>query len=456
MGQGGKIALYGLGTETERVIQMLDTQYEIVGLLDSFKTEGELFGKRIISIQEAISCKVKKIIIIARPGSCKAIVCKIGDICKEHNIELHDIRGVDLLHQEKSILEIEKLLGIAEKSNYRNTYCDNVKFELFREKINTLDLGNQKCVVSNAYDIGYLFFAPLITDFVLWLHNQLSAKSMKNLWFSARDGFLIKRLFEVMDDKVSSTYFLTSRCAAIRAGVSNDEDIKYVESMQFSGKLSENLKVRFGIDMKITDNTAGLMNFKNEIFKKVKESKGGYQKYLEKLCIQSGDIALFDFVAKGTTQYFVEKLIPNHLKGFYFLQLEPEFMKDKNLDIIPFYSSNEFKTSAIYDDYYILETILTSSEPSVIDFDESGNPIYANETRSKADILCSKKVQEGIFDYFKEYLFKCNGYEKVINKRYDEIFLKMIHNVEISDVDFMKLEVEDPFFNRVTKVKDIL
>ena len=167
-----KVALYGLGTETEKAILQLETEYEVIGLLDSFKSTGEIFERKIISIQQAIDYKVKRIIVVARPGSCKAIVCKIGAICKKHNIKLYDIRGVDLLHQEKCILEIEKLLGIAEKSNYRNTYSDNVKFELFRKKINTLDLGNQKCVVSNAYDIGYLFFAPLITDFVLRTNSK--------------------------------------------------------------------------------------------------------------------------------------------------------------------------------------------------------------------------------------------------------------------------------------------
>lgn len=456
MKQGGRIALYGLGTETERAIQTLDKQYEIVGLLDGFKTEGELFGKRIISLQKAIDYKVEKIIVIARPGSCKAIKCRIGESCKKNKIELYDIRGVDLLNQEKNIYEIDKLVDIAGKSTFRNTDSDNIKYELFREKINTLGLHSAKCVISNVYDIGYLFFAPLITDFVLWFYNHISIQSIKNVWFSARDGFLIKQLFEILDKEFQTTYFLTSRCAAIRAGISNEEDIKYVDSMHFSGELSENLKIRFGIDAEVADDVESLMEFKNEILIKVKESKKGYHKYLEKLCIRSGDIALFDFVAKGTTQYFIEKLVINHIKGFYFLQLEPEFMLDKNLDIISFYSSSEFKNSAIYDDYYILETILTSAEPMLIDFEENGNPIYANETRTKNNIDCFFKVQEGIIDYFKDYVSRSKQEERLINRSYDEIFLKLIHNVEIKDNNFLELRVEDPFFNRITNINEIL
>ena len=39
------IALYGLSNETERVISELNNQYNIVGLLDSFCRDGEIYGK---------------------------------------------------------------------------------------------------------------------------------------------------------------------------------------------------------------------------------------------------------------------------------------------------------------------------------------------------------------------------------------------------------------------------
>ncbi len=55
---------------------------------------------------------------------------------------------------------------------------------------------------------------------------------------------------------------------------------------------------------------------------------------------------------------YLQKLFAQHIKGFYFLQLEPEFMADKGLDIEPFYSDEEKNSSAIFDNYYILETIL--------------------------------------------------------------------------------------------------
>ncbi len=74
-------------------------------------------------------------------------------------------------------------------------------------------------------------------------------------------------------------------------------------------------------------------------------------------------------MAKGTTQMYLQKLFAQHIKGFYFLQLEPEFMADKGLDIEPFYSDEEKNSSAIFDNYYILETILTALFPQLEEFD---------------------------------------------------------------------------------------
>jgi len=103
---------------------------------------------------------------------------------------------------------------------------------------------------------------------------------------------------------------------------------------------------------------------------------------------------------------YMERLVENHLKGLYFLQLEEEYMRDKGLDIVSFYKKEERDSSAIFDNYYILETMLTSPMPSVKEFDENGEPCYAQETRKDKDIVCFLKAQEGIFDYFENIFEK--------------------------------------------------
>lgn len=686
--QNKKIALYGLGTETERVLENLDDTYQIAGLLDSYKEEGRLYGKPVISLQDAIKLRVELIIVVARPGSCRAITRKIGAVCRQNNIALTDIRGKDLLVENKISYAFSDICGVtklelkekiqkfdiisfdlfdtlvmrktlssddvadfvdcrlrergisienfaqkrleSEKRLSKNTapalaeiYEDmlaktdgsigeditaemladlewTIDFELltprkdvcriFKDSVENgkrvyilsdtyynktqlthilkkcgitkytdiisssdyktgktqelygvlkkkeqakkylhigddivadvesahrwgfetcrlfsgndlLDaVGNlgltdymaslperlkvgmfvseifnspfqfenkdRRIRISDAYDIGYLLCAPVISDFVFWFYHQTQEYQFQNIWFSARDGYLIQKMYSYVQEshnrKDESIYFMTSRTAAIRAGVRDEDDIHYVDDMKFSGSLEENLKQRFGInadeldDKNVDDCENGLMRYKKPIIGKAEEEYKNYKKYINQLHIMAGDVAFFDFVAKGTSQMYLQRLVDNHLKGFYFYQLEAEYMKDKNLDICSFYGNEKEEPCAVFDDYYIIETFLTAPHPSVCGFDENGKPVFVTETRQAADIDCIEKAQEGIMDYFRTYMELCPESERLESRKLDEIILKLVHEIQITDADFLNLIVEDPFFNRMTNVVDVL
>lgn len=674
------IAVYGLGTETQKVLNELDGIFQVIGLLDGYRQSGTLFGKAIISMKQAVESKVALILVAARPGSCKAIAKKIGRLCKENQIALIDVRGKDLCDVKKAvysfagnnglakdqfvsamkehdvisvdlfdtlimrqtlfptdILEIvdnrlrekniyiedfcgkrlrsEKYLsgnsapalvdiyqhmkdtyslpdlvpgelaelewgidcemlvprrevcGILErmsgqgkeiyivsdtyysreqiekmlkkcnitfftdvlasceygtsktqclferlKERLRNKSCihigddivadvesarkngiaacqlysgielfemagylglweymdglaDRIKAGMFVAKLFNspfrFEKGEEKISVNNTYDIGYLFFAPMISDFVIWFEEQVRLNKLQNVWFCARDGYLIKRLYDDLKKDETSVYFLTSRIAAIRAGMESERDIRYVAEMKFSGTVSEQLKDRFGITVQKASGTADvreedLMDHSQEILEKAFLHRKYYKTYISGLPVKDGAIAFFDFVAKGTSQMYIGRMVENHLRGFYFLQLEEEHMREKRLDIQPFYKAEELESSAIYDDYYILETMLTAPAPSVLGFDEKGAACYAEETRTGEDIACFLAAQKGIFDYFSTYLRLCPEREKRINKKLDEKLLNLIHHLDILDKDFLELKVEDPFFHRNTDMTDLI
>lgn len=460
-----KVALYGLGTETEKALKELDARFDIVGLLDGYKSEGNLYGKDIISLSDVVQQRVDMIIVVARPGSCKLIAKRIGRICSENNILLFDIRGKDLLNVEKRVYTRAQLVEFINNLNMSDSVSDKIKIGLFKQRIKKIQeqfVADEKAIVANSYDIGYLFCAPIITDFILWFQRKVKSNGIPNIWFCARDGYLIQQLYHILTgDKDTSEYFITSRIAAIRAGVETDEDLDYVNSMNFSGRLEDNLRERFGIFVnEIDDNHYGIKNciqkYTKSILDRATKIRKGYKEYINGLNVKEGDIAFFDFVAKGTTQYFISRLVENHMKGFYFLQLEPDYMKRKNLDITPFYTNEEMNGSAIFDNYYIMEIILTSDDPTVLEFSDSGEPIYSSETRSNTDKECIKRAQKGIINYFIDYCMLCPAEDRVINKKLDEVFLNLIHNVEITDSDFLKLSVEDPFFNRMTNITDLM
>ena len=671
--QEKNIAVYGLGSETERLLDKLGTQYHIAGLLDSFREEGEFYGKPVISLKETVEKKVGLILVAARPGSCKAIARKIEAFCKENRIAVFDIRGNDLYEKKNVVYDFKNVTGITKAEFMRRLensevisvdlfdtlimrrtlfatdvikltdeklkeqgiviekFCDrrlesekylsqktapmlvkiyeymlekydiqNVTaqqlaelewkldyelvvprseiceaaakayeggkevyivsdtyytkqqlvqlldkckitkytqvlasceyqtgktqqlFEVLKERLDGKscihigdddiadiqsarkygisackiysgpellekagDLGlskftktlsdririgifvsvlfnspfqfetqEKKITIRDAYELGVLLFAPMISDFVIWFKKQAEKYDIKNIWFGARDGYLIKKMYDMYVKNRQSIYFLTSRTAAIRSGIQDEEDIRYIEEMRFSGTLKEQMQNRLGIT--VDKEKSRLTDYKQEILQHAAVCRTGYQKYIAQFPVKNGDIAFFDFVAKGTCQLFMSRIVDAHLKGFYFLRLEEEQMKDRNLDIVSFYESSERDNSVIFDDYYILETMLTSPMPSVAFFDEEGSPVYAEETRSLSDIECFQKAQDGILDYFKIYTKICPNRCLTENKKLDEVLLSLIHKISIEDETFLKLKVEDAFFNRMTEMPSLI
>ena len=94
--------------------------------------------------------------------------------------------------------------------------------------------------------------------------------------------------------------------------------------------------------------------------------------------------------------------------------------------------------------------------PSLRRFDKRRTPIYADETRTQADIQCIQMVQEGILDYFGIYLKICPERNMMEDKKMDAKILTLLHSVSILDESFLNLKVEDPFFNRITNMTDLL
>ncbi|SKB94927.1 hypothetical protein SAMN06296386_11033 [Lachnospiraceae bacterium] len=682
---GDKIALYGLGTETERFITEYRKHFSIVGILDGFKYDGEIYGYPIIPLISLPSKKVSLIVVVARPGSCKAITKRIGKFCEENKIALYDVRGrnllastsvkydfkttsgtsrnklyeiiessdvisfdlfdtlvmrktksyVDLfdlmelrlrdmgiyipdfaklrLHVEKDLSrivsprleqiyerllvvvggnfitaselaemewdmdfnlfivrdevrevfcsvvsngkrvvittdsyysrkQIEKILirfgltgynelfvsceygtaktqdlynflkkaypgrsilhiGDDEYADFEKAKCNGLKayrlysasdlcdelgglgIEEFQSISDRVKIGlfmahafnspfwfeddDRRFSVRESYEIGFLFCAPMITDYVHWMKESIEKQAFAQVLFGSRDGYLMGRLYRMIDNTRKVVYFLISRTAAIRMGMCTESDIEYVDSMKYSGKQEEALSVRFGIDagdIEKVDRTA-------IILEKSRKQRDNYYIYIEKLglkgkkgrqicsdehCVKEERLAWFDFVAKGTTQLYLQRLFPCHIKGFYFLKLEPEFMEGRCLDIEPFYSDEEKNTSVIFDNYYILETILTSPYPQMLEMGDNGIPVFADETRSEADIEVVKRMQAGIEEYFKDYISILPESARTVNKKLDEKMLELVNKVHILDEDFLKLKVEDLFFGRMTDITDVI
>lgn len=664
------IALYGLSLETEKVLQELK-DYKIKGLLDSYQKQGTEYGQDIIDLEDCIDLQIKLIIVVARPGSCKAIARRIGDFCQSNNIELLDINGMDLLSEKTPLFSLDELSLITKSDMLEQcSECSVVSFDLFdtlvmrkvlyssdifvrmsakikqeniliedftdkrmatekrlsmnyaptleeiyRELLKTEDLpisyaeklaqwewqldfetliprydmvsmvnellsdGKRICIVSDTYysrpqieqiiskigiakdvsiflscelgmsktqglfkcvkdkckdnsflhigddevadkkaaekedfstvhilsaldmweklggfglneyirtyndrlkigimisalfnspflkdkyskkiriasaeELGYCLIGAIITDFVFWFCDKVEQLGIKNIWFGARDGYLMQKLYDyVMPDR-ESVYFLISRIAALRAGIFTEKDIEYVTNMNYSGTYKEQLQTRFGI---VIDDSRDDDKYVDEILKKCKASRNNYCKYIKSLNLDDTEIAFFDFVAKGTSQLFCQRLVSNRMIGLYFLQLPNNSEIATNLEVFSFIDTENKQNSSIFQDYYILETILTSPQSSIVDFDDEGKPIYGDESRTKEEIESVLAIQQGIIEFFRDFVRLRNTNDLQNNTLLSEAILNLIHKFEISE-EITKMKVEDNFFNRFTNVKDLV
>ena len=87
-------------------------------------------------------------------------------------------------------------------------------------KVNLLDfstltkfISNHSCVVNDDYSqFGYEVFGPLLFGFVNWLKIECKDKNVEQILFLSRDGYIIKKAFERIDDcEISKSYFEVSR-----------------------------------------------------------------------------------------------------------------------------------------------------------------------------------------------------------------------------------------------------
>lgn len=130
--KNNKIAIYGLSEATEKVLEKIGHEVDVIGLLDGYQEDGELFGKPIISLVQAVEKQVRLILVAARPGSCRAIARRIGGTCREKNIALFDVRGNDLCDTHRVVYDFQKVEGMTrEELMHQTENYDAVSFDLF-------------------------------------------------------------------------------------------------------------------------------------------------------------------------------------------------------------------------------------------------------------------------------------------------------------------------------------
>lgn len=220
-------------------------------------------------------------------------------------------------------------------------------------------------VITNAGRFGYALIAPLVLSFIVWLFHKLNRKRDSLLLFSARDGWLIQKVFH----QLASAWNLTEL----------PEDVYFMVSRK------------------------ALEIVEKEVDK---QAEGAYLDYLKSLELSKYDIVFyFDFMSRGTCQSLLEHISGQQLQGVYFQKSVSGVASKDAIQVWRYFEEGsahdrDLRIFALCD---FLECILTSYNPSFEKFDMDGSCIFETEKRTEEQIETLREIHSGIFRYCSDF-----------------------------------------------------
>lgn len=214
-----------------------------------------------------------------------------------------------------------------------------------------------RVIIDDVKTFAFCCVAPVVSCFIKWLKG-LQEKEKKEILFSSRDGWLIKKLMEEGGEEHRGIYFYTSRIACLSSKKSLEEHVNY-------------------------------------------------EKYLKKVGVDNSEGYIFlDLVSSGTCLSLLIENFGLKVKGAFLYRYDKKNKEKQYLDISDYLS--EDPNGNFWRNYKFFEVILTSDEPSIVGFDDLGEPIFEKEYRSDDLLKFTVEAQDVIMYFFKIYHSMCD------------------------------------------------
>lgn len=301
--------------------------------------------------------------------------------------------------------------------------------------------------ISDLNMFGKLFVAPVIICYMLNLIKVVSQMpECDGILFGSRDCYLFKKLYDGLkaDDLLEipekpSWYFMASRKLCLKSAMKTEGNIRILKKYRDECGTEEILTQIFGLkdifkfdEEKYYDIDAYYLEHKEEIFKISDRSRKNYLRYMDKCGIfQQGKYVLCELISQGTVHYALNQIFDENIMGFYLCRRTG--FAHFELNTYSCYQEMENNAEVIIDNNNFLESVLTSPEPSVIDMDVNGEPVFASEERTKEEIESVLSIQKGIESYFFEYINTMFIKEDEIPKQLPIALLEMHKKVLLAD-----------------------
>lgn len=302
--------------------------------------------------------------------------------------------------------------------------------------------------VDTDYDFGYAFCAAVLSQFTLFLYDEVKKESYDDILFAARDGYLIQNMYDLLREKrpeescgmPKGIYFYTSRKASVMTCINSEAYINMLIDISSGMEPKKMMKERFGLrssqllpyDETMRDSIHKYVwAHSDAIFKRAEEAKQNYFKYMGNINLKiGGKYAFMDFVSSGTSQKSLAKIVPFEIKGIYTGWNSNESQEDVGVKSL--YSD----TATFFMRYYkIIETFMTSQEPSLSHFDNNGKPVFQKQERTGRELYYVKQMQSACMDFFLEFLNIIDGKSDNISTAFTDSIFAVSNAAVIKDSD---------------------
>jgi len=302
------------------------------------------------------------------------------------------------------------------------------------------------------YNYGYKYFGVLLLSFCKWIHHRAVADKAEHIFFLARDGFLVQKVYELLYGADTHSYLLASRRAYNFPGIKeiNDDTVAQILNAQKRSKYELTARFRYSVrhhlqkaglkadnfieDIKQAGFESGdsivnpdeyskisglIYRLSESVLTSAENDREALFRYFENEgLLNKKKIAIVDLGWHGSSQSTLSGLLSTtnpscNLLGYYLGLFDVVDREEKDSSGI--YMAYLFKNKIprkmyknILNGVPIVELICANpSDCSLINFkthDGGINPIFDNNIPGKGTIDAITQIQRGVLTYVEDML----------------------------------------------------
>ncbi len=345
-------------------------------------------------------------------------------------------------------------------------------------------------VPASPWAIGFTIAGPLILSFVQWLVKKAATDGMKRLYFLAREGQILKRVYDLWvsgkTDAVASEYLVLSRRAITVPMISNLDDIFKIACTHYApNPMPDFIFERYGLSLSdeeceelarrkiwpmkklvtveeenIDHLKPLLQELEERILNQAEQERPGLITYLHNLGLNKDSAAaIVDIGYAATTQKRLNQLLEQKIHGYYLMTLDSaEQVALEHQVIVQGYYCHYAKPSAtepiIYRKSFTIEKFLSADDAQVVCYRRANSidimPEFRKQSNEERQTVATRaEIRRGILDFVNQSINLrdnlLNDFE-VPGEIAEDLFLQFIKNPSESETNLLRALVLDDYY----------